>query len=311
MLQNPAAFVFPGQGSQFVGMGKQWFRQFSEARQTFEEAEDTLLFNLAKLAFEGPLDQLSLTYHSQLTIFVTSIAIWRVVLRHCPRGNWMCAGMSLGEFSALVASEKGKFSEMLKLVAKRAQLMDQACKRVSSGMIAVMGLSVQQLEDALAKNCLDQRIWVANYNTPTQLVIAGKQSALVGIEPILNALGARTSRLAVEGGFHSPLMDFAQQAFMPEMSNVRLTSSDIAFVSGVSAQIEREPESIRAQLSNQMTLPVRWWQTVHHMNALHPRCFIEIGGKTLTTLQRRIGVKTASLALCEPSHLQSCLSMLS
>lgn len=301
--------LFPGQGGQFVGMGRDWVEQFLEARQTFEEAEDLLRLNISQLAFQGPIKALSTTYHSQLAIFITCIAIWRVLSAHFAVQSPVCAGMSLGEFTALVASEKLTFSDALHYVQRRAQLMEICCREVSSGMMAVLGLDMHLIEKALTPY-LNKRVWIANDNAPGQVVIAGYWQDLKEVKVMLEQLSARVVPLVVEGAFHTQLMSSAEKALMPSLKKLKISDSSSCFYSGVSAKLCSSPNQIRAELAQQMTQSVLWRQTVSAMELEKTPRAIEVGGKTLTALHRRNRCQSPCSSLLVPSDLKGLTDLL-
>ncbi len=284
------AFIFPGQGAQYVGMGKDFFDSFSVAKETFQEADDLLGENLSTLIFEGPGEALTRTKNSQIAIFVTSMAILRTVQKEFPNLKpAVCAGLSLGEYTALCASGRLGFSDTLYLVRERARLMNEACEKIPGAMAAVLGLDADAIEAAVK----DLRgVWVANFNAPGQTVISGTKEGLETAAVVLKEKGAkRVLPLTVHGAFHSGLMQSAQDGLAPFIQRAPFKKSSIDLVMNVPGNFVRTDEEIRHYLICQVTQSVRWEQGVLAMKAAGFELFLEIGcGKTLTGLNKKMAV---------------------
>ncbi|OGN56303.1 MAG: [acyl-carrier-protein] S-malonyltransferase [Chlamydiae bacterium RIFCSPHIGHO2_12_FULL_44_59] len=284
------AYLFPGQGAQYVGMGKDFYDSFSIARDTFTEADDILGENLSKIIFFGPQDLLTETQWAQLGIFVTSMAIFRVVRQERPDLPLsVCAGLSLGEYTALSASGRLSFKETLLLVQKRAQLMNEACGKTEGTMAAVIGLDAAQIREEL-EEC--EGVWVANFNAPGQTVITGTLEGVKRMEPRLKARGAkRIFPLKVHGAFHSPLMQLAQDGLTPFLKEAPIQESSVPFVMNVSGSFVEGIEAVREHLRTQVTQSVCWEQGVEAMKERQVDFYLEVGcGKTLSGLNKKMDI---------------------
>lgn len=288
------AFLFPGQGAQGVGMGKDFFSTFQIAKETFQEADDLLKMNLSQITFEGPIEVLTETKNSQLAIFVTSVALLRSLQSQFPDLTAdVTAGLSLGEYTALFASGRLGFKETLFLVQKRANLMNEACEKNGGAMAAVLGLDAGQIVDALKGL---KGVWVANFNAPGQTVISGTQEGVEKATLYLKENGAkRVIPLTVHGAFHSPLMQDAQDGLKPFVEEAPLKDSGIDLVMNVPGNYVKDIAQVRDNLISQVTGSVRWEQGVFAMKEAGVELFLEIGcGKTLTGLNKKIGVPVAT-----------------
>lgn len=294
---NRYAFIFPGQGAQYPGMGKDFAENFPVARETFEEADDLLGENLSKIIFEGPEGELTKTKHSQLGIFVMSAAVYRTLQNQIGKIiPAVCSGLSLGEYTALWASERLSFKETLFLVRERARLMNEACERTEGAMAAVLAMGAPELERALAGI---QGVWVANYNCPGQIVISGTKEGVERASIALKEAGAkRVLPLQVHGAFHSGLMKSAQEGLTPFIERAPLVESKIDFVMNVPGNFVDSLEEIRLNLASQVTRSVRWEQGILAIEAKKVDLYLEIGcGKTLSGLNRKIGVVAPTLSI--------------
>ncbi len=288
------AMIFPGQGAQYVGMGKDFFDSFALARETFQEADDLLGEKLSKIIFEGPEDVLTETRYSQLAIFVVSAALLRVVLKELPDLRpAVCAGLSLGEYTALYASGRLGFAETLFLVRERARLMNEACEKVPGTMAAVLGLDAAGIEMAVKDL---EGVWVANFNAPGQTVISGTKEGIEKAALILKERGARrVLPLIVHGAFHSGLMRSAQEGLSPFIERVEFKNSPTDLVMNVPGNFVKTDDEIRRNLTAQVTQSVRWEQGIMAMKDAGVELFLEIGcGKTLTGLNKKMGVLSMS-----------------
>lgn len=284
------AFIFPGQGAQYVGMGKDFCDSFLVAKETFQEADDLLGFHLSKLIFEGPEETLTQTKNSQVAIFVTSVALLRTLQQQIPSAHpSVCAGLSLGEYTALHASGRLGFQETLRLVRERARLMNEACEKVPGTMAAVLGLDAQGIEEAVKGL---EGVWIANYNAPGQTVISGTKAGIERAALLLKERGAkRVIPLAVHGAFHSGLMQIAQDGLAPFVQAAPLGTSSIELVMNVPGNYVKAEGEIRRHLMAQVTQSVRWEQGIEAMKAAGVEHFLEIGcGKTLTGLNKKMGI---------------------
>ncbi len=299
------AYLFPGQGAQYPGMGKDFSDSFAIARDTFEEADDILKMSLSKIIFEGPEEILVQTKYSQIAIFVNSMAILRVIQQQMPDLRpFVCSGLSLGEYTALCSSGKLSFSETLSLIQKRALLMNEACEKVPGTMAAVLGMEGSRVEEALRGV---PEVWVANYNCPGQIVISGTKIGVEKGSEILKAEGAkRVLPLSVSGAFHSGLMQMAQDGLSPYILKAPLEETDIKIVMNVPGDFVIGAEDIRKNLISQVTQSVRWEQGIQQMNLQGIDCYLEIGcGKTLSGMNRKIGVSGLTLSIEKLSDLES------
>lgn len=299
---NKKAFIFPGQGAQVVGMGKDFCEAFSIARETFEEASDVLSLNMKELIFNGPLELLSQTKNSQPAIFVTSAAILKTVRQQFPNLlPSVCAGLSLGEYTALFAAEKISFAECLKLVAARGVYMQEACEEQPSTMRVVLGLDPEVVKAHLPTN-----VWIANLNCPGQVVIAGLTSAMPAAEEALKAQGAkRVLPLEVSGAFHTPLMRSAQLKLEPQLRSAKLEESPIELVMNVPGNFARSIPEIRSNLIDQVATPTRWEAAIRQIEEAGIELYIEMGpGKTLAGMNRKIGVKAPTMSIEKVTDLE-------
>ncbi|MBD5203830.1 MAG: ACP S-malonyltransferase [Bacteroidales bacterium] len=280
------AYVFPGQGAQFVGMGKDLYDNNEEARALFEKANDILGFRITDLMFAGTEDDLKQTKVTQPAIFLHSVILAKS-LGEDFRPD-MVAGHSLGEFSALVAAGALSFEEGLKLVSKRAHAMQKACEARPSTMAAVLALPDEKVEEICAG--IDGIVAPANYNCPGQLVISGEVEAVDAACEQLKAAGAkRALRLKVGGAFHSPLMMPAQEELAEAIAEAKFNTPVCPVYQNVDGKPHTDPEEIKANLIKQLTAPVRWTQDVMAMTADGATEFVELGpGAVLQGLVKKI-----------------------
>ncbi|MBP7073960.1 MAG: ACP S-malonyltransferase [Rhabdochlamydiaceae bacterium] len=297
------AFIFPGQGAQVVGMGKDFYEAFSVAREMFEEASDVLSQNMKELIFSGPMEELSQTKNSQPAIFITSAAILKTVREQFPNLTpFVCAGLSLGEYTALFAAEKISFSECLKLVAARGAYMQEACGEKPSTMRVVLGLDPEVVKAHLPEN-----IWIANLNCPGQVVIAGLTSQMPVAEELLKAQGARrVLPLEVSGAFHTPLMRSAQLKLESQLRSAQLEESSIEIVMNVPGDFAKTIPEIRSNLIDQVASPTRWEQGIRKIEETGVDLYIEMGpGKTLAGMNKKIGATAPTISIEKVSELES------
>jgi len=273
------AYVFPGQGAQFVGMGKDLYDNSTSAKEMFEKANEILGFRITDLMFSGTVEDLRQTNVTQPAIFLHS-----VILAHTMGDSFkpdMVAGHSLGEFSALVAAGAMSFEDGLRLVAARANAMQKACEAVPSTMAAVLGLEDNIVEDVCAK-IKDEIVVPANYNCPGQLVISGSVAGINQACVDMKAAGAkRALPLSVGGAFHSPLMLPAQEELSRAIENTEFKTPICPIYQNVNALAMTDPKEIKANLIKQLTAPVRWTQISKAMIEDGARTFIEVGPGTV------------------------------
>jgi [acyl-carrier-protein] S-malonyltransferase len=302
------AFLFPGQAAQYPGMGKDFYDNFAAARDTFEEADDLLSEAFSRLIFEGSLEELTLTKNSQLAIYIMSIAIWRTVIDQFPEFTpSVCAGLSLGEYTALTASGKIGFADGLLLVKNRAAYMHEACLSTEGTMQVILGLSAEAIEEEIGKLQPQYQVWVANLNCPGQVVIAGLKADVEHAAQVLKQKGAkRALPLEVSGAFHSGLMKSAQTRLKPKIDVVPLIDTSVDLVMNVPGGYVQDLEEIRAFLIRQVTEPVRWEQGIRAMMENRVDFYVEIGcGKTLSGMNKKIDVGAPTINIEKVSDLEA------
>ena len=280
------AFVFPGQGSQFSGMGKDLYASVPAAKELFEKANEILGFRITDIMFEGTDEELKQTFVTQPAVFLHSVIMAKALGEEFKPD--MVAGHSLGEFSALVAAGALDFEDGLRLVAKRAAAMQQACEAQPSTMAAVLGLDDKVVEDICAE--VDGVVVAANYNCPGQLVISGSIEAVDAACERLKAAGARRAlRLPVGGAFHSPLMEPAKVELQAAIEAAPFKAPICPVYQNVDAKPYTDPEQIKANLIAQLTAPVRWTYIVQNMLADGADSFVELGpGAVLQGLIKKV-----------------------
>ncbi|MBR4841547.1 MAG: ACP S-malonyltransferase [Bacteroidaceae bacterium] len=283
------AYVFPGQGAQFSGMGKDIYEQNSLVRDLFNEADSILGFKITEIMFNGSEEDLRRTDITQPAVFIHSVAVAMSLSENFHPD--MVAGHSLGEFSALVASGALSFENGLKLVSQRACAMQKACEKIPGTMAAIIGLSDEKIEEICTQ--LNEKGLVvvpANYNSPGQIVISGSKEAIATACPLMQEAGAkRALPLTVGGAFHSPLMTPAKDELEKAISETVFNKPVCPIYQNVDAKPHTDPEEIRRNLVTQLNSPVRWTQSILNMIADGATEFIECGpGTVLTNLIKRI-----------------------
>jgi [acyl-carrier-protein] S-malonyltransferase len=293
------AFLFPGQGAQYPGMAQDFIHNFSAVRLTFEEADDLLKRPLSSIILNGPEAELTETKNSQTGIYVTSMAILRVVQELYDIKPFVCAGLSLGEYTALTAAEWLPFLQALPLVQWRGQFMNEACESSKGTMAVIMGLDAQTVEKLVQEVNLPHDLWVANFNCPGQVVISG---TLKGIEAGTEAAKAHQAKrilpLPVHGAFHSGLMQKAQEKLAPFIQKAPFAKGSAQLVMNVPGDFVNDVEKVRHNLIEQVTHSVRWEQGIRAMEQHDVDLYIEFGpGKTLAGMNKRIGVKAPIISI--------------
>ena len=295
------AYLFPGQGAQFTGMGAKLRAESPLAQALAEEADAILGFELSRLMAEGSEEELRQTRVTQPAIFLHSILVWQSKSLSVQAED-VVGGHSLGEFSALVACGALAWQDALRLVYERAQAMQAACEQNPGSMAAVMHPDFSLIEGVCAElQAQGQIVVAANYNNPGQLVISGALSALELAIEALKAKGAKAIPLSVGGAFHSPLMQPAQDRLQQAILGTTFSAPRCAIYQNVSAQAEREVETIRQNLITQLTAPVRWQQSLENMLAAGISEFVEVGGKgnILLGMLKKINRQAAGQCLSE------------
>lgn len=286
------AYVFPGQGAQFVGMGKDLYENSPMAKEMFEKANQILGFRITDLMFAGTDEDLKQTKVTQPAIFLHSVILAKVL------GNdfkpEMVAGHSLGEFSALVAAGAISFEDGLKLVSARAKAMQKACEKEPSTMAAVLGIDDEKVEEIC--NSIDEIVVPANYNCPGQLVISGSIKGIdIACQKLTEAGAKRALKLAVGGAFHSPLMEPARQELEAAINSTPFNKPICPIYQNVDAKPTSEPEVIKKNLIAQLTAPVRWTQISKNMLADGATSFVELGpGSVLQGLIKKVDRNVAA-----------------
>ena len=303
------AFIFPGQGSQSVGMGRDLAAAFPVAKETFDEADSLLGFSLSKLMWDGPADELNDTVNTQPALYVHSLAAWRVLThRFADMKAAALAGHSLGELSALAASGALTFADGLKLVRTRGQLMKRAGELAPGGMAAILNLGIPELEKVCAEASREgESVQVANDNCPGQVVISGAKPAVERAMELAKAAGAkRALPLAVSIAAHSSLMNSIQPEWDAAVDAVTMRDASAPIFGNVAARALTSADDLRADIRAQMQSRVRWTESAREMIGSGIRHFVEVGsGSVLGGLVKRIDASVSSQALGNPSDFEA------
>ncbi len=293
MVNKKAALLFPGQGTQYVGMGKDFYVTFKESQEVFDRASEVLGFDVPALCFSKSQEELNKTSMCQPAILVTSIAILEILRKNTSLWkdtSLAVAGLSLGEYTAHVAAGSITFADGVRLVHKRGMFMQEACDANPGSMVSIIGLE----DEAVEKICDEIKslgiICAANYNSPGQVVISGEKAVLEKASALAKERGAKmVVPLKVDGAFHSDLMSPASSKLTKELELTPISKPNIPVVANIHAQYVREPDEIKSSLAKQLNNPVRWHQSISQLIRDGCNRFYEIGpGKSLSGLMRKI-----------------------
>ncbi len=312
MKWQQTAFLFPGQGSQAVGMSRALADTYPVVKETFEQANAILGYDLAQLCFEGSAEQLNETIHTQPALYVAGAAAFRAFNEKIPASPAFVAGHSLGEFTALFAAGALTFEDGLRLVHKRASLMRDAGQKSPGAVAALLGLDVEAVQAlcADAQQATGEMVVLANDNCPGQVVISGSHTALDKALALATERGAKKAvKLAVSVAVHSPLMQAAGEAFKAAVEQTPLQVPRIPIVANVSARPMTDIESIRHELAVQITSPVRWTESIQTMLSAGVNTFVEMGpGGVLKGLLKRIDRSAAGFSVETPEDIEKLAS---
>lgn len=300
------AFIFPGQGSQSVGMGKDLYENFAAAKNVFDEADKISGKSISKICFEGPDEDLKQTINTQPAILTTSIAALEALKSKLKIQPSFAAGHSLGEYGALYVSGVLTLENAIKLISKRAELMGQS---KGGAMAAVLGLDEEKVLECLKEANNDGYVAVANYNCPGQIVITGEETGIAKASVLLSAAGAkRVMPLAVSGAFHSEKMKGASEEFAKFLNELSLNNALIPVITNVDAEITEEAVDFKTKMPQQIYSSVYWTQTIQKMIENGVDTFIEIGpGKVLAGLNKKINPEVKTYNVFDSASLNACV----
>ncbi|MCY8509910.1 ACP S-malonyltransferase [Bacillus mojavensis] len=306
------AFLFPGQGSQFIGMGKELYEQVPAAKRLFDEADETLETKLSSLIFEGDAKELTLTYNAQPALLTTSIAVLEKFKESGITPDFT-AGHSLGEYSALVAAGAMSFKDAVYTVRKRGEFMNEAVPAGEGAMAAILGMDADALKQVTDKVTEDGHlVQLANLNCPGQIVISGTAKGVELASEQAKENGAkRAIPLDVSGPFHSELMKPAAKKLKEVLDSCELKNADVPVISNVSADVMTDKEEIKEKLIEQLYSPVRFEETVNKLIAEGVTTFIEIGpGKVLSGLVKKVNRRLKTIAVSDPETIELAIQTL-
>lgn len=306
------AFIFAGQGSQYIGMGKDLYENISVCREVFDKANDILDFDIKDLIFNGNREELDITENTQPAILITSIAAKKAIEEKGIKAD-VVAGLSLGEYSALVTSEVLNFEEAVALVKKRGRFMQEAVPVGVGSMAAIIGLPLEKLKAALEKARENGIVEIANYNTNNQIVVGGEKEAVKkAMELALEAGAKRAIELKVSGPFHTSLLEKASIKLREELQNIKFNKPKVKTISNVTAEIIDDKDDIKSLLFSQVKSSVRWSESIEKMLNMGVDTFIELGpGRVLSSfikeISREKGVKVKIYNVEDMKSLQKTL----
>lgn len=300
------AFIFPGQGSQYVGMGKSLYDNFKVAKETYEEANEALGLKISDLCFSGPEGDLKLTYNTQPAILTTSIAAMRVLSTETPLKPLLLAGHSLGEYTALVASEVLTFCDAVRLVRTRGKYMDEAVPAGTGGMAAILGMERDKVEQLCKEASKVEVVAPANFNCPGQIVISGHAGAVTRAVELAKEWGAKAIPLPVSAPSHSPLMEPAGKRLSKELEKIEVKDLKYPVISNAEADFYPSRDKVAELLVKQLSHPVRWEESVAKAVSNGTEAFIETGpGKVLCGLLKRINKELKSFNIEDTDSLKN------
>jgi [acyl-carrier-protein] S-malonyltransferase len=306
------AYIFPGQGSQAVGMGKDLYEDYPVSREVFEEADDALGFKLSEMCFAGTAEDLALTANTQPAILTSSIAAFRAMEAEGVQISDYVAGHSLGEYSALVAAGAMSFADAVKTVRNRGTYMQEAVPVGVGAMAAILGLDLKTVEEGCAEAAQGQVCSPANINSPSQIVIAGNTEAVDRACEILKAKGAkRAIKLNVSAPFHCALMMPAQEKLATDLQNISYQDLRFPIIHNVDAQANKSGDKVKESLTKQVSSPVRWLQSIEFLVSNGVETFVEVGtGKVLSGLVKQINRDVRCLNVEDQTSLKNTLASL-